>query len=785
MNYDGQITIATGDSRKCTSWKTQPMLWSALVERLKAPTRTQETAAEYRAWGKPRRDDAKDVGGFVGGSLNGGRRKVDAVQSRSLLTLDMDSIPGGMDPWMDVDFLGCAALLYSTHSHTPEAPRLRFVFPLSRPVTPDEYGALSRRIAADVGIDLCDDTTYEPHRLMYWPSASRDAEYRFEVQDAPWLDVNATLALYADWRDQSQWPTSSRQREVIRKLAKKQGSPAEKPGLIGAFCRAYTIPVAMDTFLPGVYAPCGEGRYTYAAGSTVGGLVLYDEDTFAYSHHATDSCGERLVNAFDMVRLHLYGDRDDDAAADTPMNKLPSFMAMCGLASKDKGAAAEMLKEAFDEDGEERTWGELLNRDSKGNVAATAHNVQVILENDTRINGKFYFDEFRLRPIICGDLPWALQSMRETDVWTDTDDAALRVWIEEKYHIASKSKISDALKLVMFENKRHPLRENLERLGRKHANTGDVECALFMLGAPDTPYVRAVAKCFFVGLVARIFDPGCKHDHMLVLFGPQGCGKSSWAEWVAGVKYFSDSLYNMAGKDAYEQLWGKWLMELSEMAAMRKQEVEQVKAFVSKQVDSFRAAYAARSEDHPRQCAFIGTTNEAEFLHDQTGGRRFWPVTVTMKGMETLHARTDDYREQLLSEAVRLYRAGEKWYLPPGLEAEAKIMQEEHTEQSANRAGIEGFLERLIPADWDDRDIDKRLVFWDGGDFEKEDGTKQRQFICAEEIWTEFIRGRKSDWGQTKAREYNAVLRKLPEWDEVWHRFPVYGNTKGFKRRQT
>jgi len=791
MQHDGQIAIATGDSRKCVKWKNQAMTWAALVERLREPTRTQETAAEYKSMPKARKDELKDVGGFVGGQLRGGRRKADAVISRSVLTLDIDSVPAGEDPWFDIGLLDCAAALYSTHSHTADAQRLRAVFLLSRPVTPDEYGAISRWAAQEIGIDRCDDTTYEPHRLMYWPSASRDADYRFEVQDAPWLDVEAVLASYADWRDTSQWPTSARQREVIRKLASKQGAPAEKPGLIGAFCRAYSVSTAIAAFLPEVYTPCGEDRYTYAQGSTVGGLVLYDNDTFAYSHHATDPCGERLVNAFDMVRLHLFGGKDDKAQPDTPVNKLPSFMAMCDKASKDKAVSAELLKDAFDEDeddGDAQQWGNLLKRDSKGNVASTAPNVQVILQNDTRVAGKFYYDEFRLRPIICGDLPWSLLATRGTDVWTDTDDAALRIWLEDKYHISSKAKIADALKSVMFENKRHPLREELTRLGKKYSNTGDVERMLFMLGAPDTPYVRAVAICFLVGLVARIFDPGCKHDHMLVLYGPQGCGKSSWAEWLAGLQWFSDSLYSMAGKDAYEQLWGKWLLEISEMAAMRRQEVEQVKAFVSKQVDSFRAAYAVRSEDHPRQCAFIGTTNEAKFLHDQTGGRRFWPVTVDMTGMETLDKRTDEYRELLLSEAVRLYWAGVKWYLPPALEAMARIEQERHTEELSKKDSIEEWLERKLPENWAARDLDARLEFWNGTGFgDPEEGTVERETVCPREIWMECFNGTKASFVQTVSREITAVMQSLPGWerDEKQSRYPQYGQQQVFRKRQT
>ena len=177
LRHDGPVSIAVGPSRTSKQWQNRELLWSKLVERLAIPTRTQETQAEYHNMKKQRRDEIKDVGGFVGGSLKGGRRKADAIIKRRLITLDLDSIPKGEDPWTIVSMIiGCAAVMYSTHSHTPDSPRLRIVIPLSRNVTPDEYAALSRRIAADIGIDMCDDTTYEPHRLMYWPSLPYDAE---------------------------------------------------------------------------------------------------------------------------------------------------------------------------------------------------------------------------------------------------------------------------------------------------------------------------------------------------------------------------------------------------------------------------------------------------------------------------------------------------------------------------------------------------------------------------------------------------------------------------------
>ena len=264
MQYDGLLTIATGSSRRCTNWKNKRILWSDLAAKLSNVTRTQETQAEYERMPKDERDRIKDVGGFVGGSLRTNRRKADSVCERQLITLDLDNVPQDTDPWPTVTLaLGCAAVLYSTHSHTLRSPRLRLVLPLSRPVSPDEYGAIARKIAEDIGIDMCDDTTYQPHRLMYWASAATDAEFRYEVEDAPWLDADEQLSRYADWHDPTQWPVSSRKANEPRRLADRQSDPTEKGGIVGAFCKVFSIDDAIDEFLPDKYSKCSDGRYTY------------------------------------------------------------------------------------------------------------------------------------------------------------------------------------------------------------------------------------------------------------------------------------------------------------------------------------------------------------------------------------------------------------------------------------------------------------------------------------------------------------------------------------------
>jgi len=249
IKYDGSIAIATGKSRKETHWKNKNILWSELVDKLSNTTRTPETYAEYKKMAKTEKDRIKDVGGFVGGGLKNGRRKAENVQNRTLLTLDLDYVSG--DIWSSIELLwDFSVSMYSTHTHAVDNQRLRLVIPLSRPVLPDEYQAISRMVASDLGIDQFDDTTYEPSRLMYWPSTSSDGDYIFKIQDEPWLNPDEILARYTfGWKDVSYWPESSRARAKLNNAIKKQEDPLEKKGIIGAFCRTYTITEAIAEFL--------------------------------------------------------------------------------------------------------------------------------------------------------------------------------------------------------------------------------------------------------------------------------------------------------------------------------------------------------------------------------------------------------------------------------------------------------------------------------------------------------------------------------------------------------
>ena len=665
VQHDRALSVALGNSRKTKTWKNRQLMWSELLDRFAETTRTPETVAEYKAMSRDQQSEIKDVGGFVGGYCNNGNRS--DIAFRSILCLDADYADDEL--WEDwLLFFSNAAAVYSTHKHTPEKPRLRLVIPLARNVDPEEYQAIGRKIADSLGIEKFDDTSYQPQRLMYWPSTSQDGKYVFRYEDGPFLDPDVILSYYHDWRDVSSWPMSSRVAEVVKKTATKQKDPLLKAGPVGAFCRAYTIQEAIEAYVP-TYQPCDEAnRYTYTEGSTAAGVVIYD-DKFAYSHHATDPASGQLCNAWDLVRLHQFHDLDEDCDPDAPATSRPSYKAMAQLASEDKKVTVQVVSDRMAEaeadfqvlpDEEGKDWREQIKRTEKGIIAQTIENITLVLENDPNLANKVAINEMEHKMVALSSLPW--RKVKGPSPWEDNDDAHLRLYLEKFYGLQGKDRIFDAVNVVAQRNAFHPVRKYLDSCQWDGVPRVDT-LLIDYLGAEDTPYTRAVTRKTMVAAVARIYRPGCKFDYMLTLQGRQGLGKSAFIGKL-GQEWYSDTFTTMQGKEAYEQVLGVWIMEVGELAGMKKSEAETIKLFISKTSDRFRPAYGRRIQEFPRQCVFIGTTNETQFLRDTTGNRRFWVVaTPNDPAKDMWEELTPEMVGLIWAEAVALYKQGEPLYL--------------------------------------------------------------------------------------------------------------------------
>ena len=784
MTHDGPLIISTGNSRKATTWATTATSWSELTERLGKPLRGAESHAAYLKMPKAKQDDLKDIGGFVGGTLRGGRRKAGNVIGRDLITLDLDAIPkGGTQAVLDaVSALGCASCVYSTRKHDPDHPRLRVVLPLGQAVTAEEYEPIARRIGEWLGISNCDPTTFQSYRLMYWPSASADSEFIYDLNDEPFLKPQDVLKTYRDWHNMAEWPQVPGQAAEARKAADKAEDPTTKAGVVGAFCRVYDIRRAIDELIPGTYAP--PDRWTYTGGSTAGGAIIYD-DKWLYSHHATDPCSGRLVNAWDLVRIHKYGDRDGDNSDSVSPGKLESTKAMQEFALADTEVKLQLLEDRrvqVDEDfgtaPADGDWRLALETNSKGVVLGSLDNLRLILDNTPGFEA-IGLDTFQQRYLVHGPLPWNKDD-RLRD-WDDADDIGLAWYMEVQHGITDLRRIKMAADSYMDRHRTDVLRDYLDGLRWDGTRRVD-ELLVKYLKADDTPYVRAVTRKTLVAAVARGMDPGCKFDNVLTLVGEQGIAKSMLAG-VLGGPWYNDNIQAFVGKEAAEQLRGVWIVEIPEVDRFSaKYEAAAVKQFITRQDDIYREAYGRRTTPHPRRCIFIASTNEPNFLTDAVN-RRWWIVqchaTQSDRGADISELSRD--RDQVWAEAVALWRAGEPLTLGDELYPEATEKQAEARVEDPWEGMIAEFIEKQVPEDWETRTPDERLVWW-SDDFAmgRTGHLVNRKWVCAAEIWVELFRRERSQLDQRTARRITAAVKRQPGWEAIGVRNTAYGKQKCF-----
>jgi len=796
VNHDRKFLIAIGRSRKASQWQNKEMMWSEFLDKLATTTRTRETVIDYAAMSKADRDTIKDVGGFVGGYLKNGKRNNASVVNRCMLCLDADNADPGLMDDLDMTFINAYAL-YSTHSHTPEKMRLRLIIPLTRTVTPDEYAAVARRVADDLNLKRFDPTTFEPARLMYWPSTPEDGEFFFHYADESFLDPDEVLNTYADWKDASLWPTTQPVEERIRHTAGKQEDPTEKRGIIGAFCRAHTITDVLEHILSDRYTSTEQDdRFTFIGGSTTGGLVIYS-DKYAFSHHATDPAGGKLCNAFDLVRWHLFMPGCTAPDGSLVGDEASSMKLMQEYASKDEATKRQLAEERraqameefsdLDADVEKKAaaenmnWQDDLDIDKHGKVKDTLGNLALILRNDPKlkdISYNIHRSGIDIRKDAAGKttIPWT----QLKPGWNESDLGAVQIYLERVYGLYTPSKLKGILLAIAAERSYHPIRDYFAALpdwdGVPRVDTLFVD----YLGTPDTEYSRAVARKMMVAAVARIYEPGVKFDSVVVLNGPQGMGKSSFFAKLGG-KWFSDSLTisDMKDKAAPEKLQGYWILELGELAGLKKMDVETVKAFITRQDDKFRHSYGYSVEDHPRQCIIVGSTNNGDgFLRDVTGNRRFWPVTCTT-GAPNRPWDVEKVVNQLWAEAYQLYKAGEPLFLSPEVEKMAAMEQTAALESDVREGMIAEYLDKLLPEDWDKMDLAERRGFLRGDQFTggNRTGTQQRTTVCAVEIWTECFGKDPSTIKRSDTYDIFGMLMKIGGWEKY------SGNKTGVLRR--
>ena len=727
LRYDKEFNLATAPSRMAKKWANKSTTLSQFVKKLSVTTRTQETFDEYLAMAKGDQDLIKDVGGYVGAMLKGGKRTKEAVANRQLLTFDIDfGTPKTVDK-IKKTLSDYAYTISSTHKHSPSKPRFRLIVYPDRPVSVDEYQAVARKVIEKVDIEVIDSGSFDINRLMFWPSCSSDGEFLYHHNDAPFLPVDKVLAAYGPddaWKDAVLWPRSSRETANLSRLLKKQANPLEKKGLVGALCRNISMRDALKDHLADVYRFEGGDRYTYVQGTSTKGLVVYGE--LCFSNHDSDIAGGQCLNSFDLIRLHKFGDLDKDTGLEVPTHKLPSYKEMVEWARSIEGVKVDLIKagidieaSAFDvfetmEPGADGWQAKLASTD-KGAIKPEFNNAVFILMNDPEISGKMKFNEFSMRV-----------ENEHGKNWEADNSYDIRIYVGGKYHVDfPEAKVEQAIEKQAYRNKYHPVRDYLICLewdGIRRVETTFID----YLGVEDNAYTREVTKCFFSAAVHRIFEPGYKFDYAVVIGGPQGIGKTTFLKELALGKWAGE-LSSFDPKNAMEEINGKWIIEISEMGATNKQALEQQKSFLSGCSTRVRMSYARHPTDFLRQQVFVGTTNQEEYLKDSTGNRRWWPLNATIEMVDIPKLKQEI--DQIWAEAYGvLWAQSYPVYLNREIEAMAREVQEEKREPDEWAGIIESWLAEDAPSDR----YDSKL-----GSFVND--LAKRDVVCVAEIWKDCL----------------------------------------------
>ena len=840
------LEISTG-KRNLGKVRNERLNWGRLRKRLSTPTRTAESYRDYLKLSTNDQAPLKQVNGyFIGAHCDGGKRARDTIKRRNVITFDIDDAPAGVLDELEFGLTGISGyefFVHSTRKHRADKPRLRIVFPLAGYVTAEQYNAAARLLAykLDSTMDMVDDVSFRLAQLMYWPTCSKDSDWFAMHNSGDLVDPIRLLEDFGDWQDHSKLPYSLKQGQV-RQSAKKAQIPTEKKGIIGAFCRAYSVEDAIAAFLPDVYLPgdphSGKPRLTYALGSGSNGAVVEDGGLFLYSHHGTDPCGDRLVNAWDLVRIHRFRHLDDAPEDDESVapGKRESYAAMVKLAEQDDSTRAELVRERYDlaamfddsdtgpapvpdlddllgfdsapvvdsdiedllgfGDSESKPtrmaryvvptdWFNKLDFAQNGELKSTLPNIATILESDPRTRGAIVFNEFTQRitlirsiypniPLIapCIVPKWAVDGVP----WDDKFDVAIRAILEwpsgknkKGFGLSvSRLNVSDAVALVAHRNPYHPVKEYFD--GLKWDGTHRLDRVLIdYLGCPDDPYHRKVAQRVFLGAVARIYRPGHKFDFAMILEGAQGQRKTTFLEIIGRRRWYSEVTDDVGNQNKMvEKMLGHLVMEIGELQSMTRSEIGDVKAFLSRKEDTVRLAYAHNPQTIPRQCIFIGTTNLDEYLKDETGGRRFWPVRVLIEEIDT--DRFEANIDQIWAEAVALHNtmraaAGDRVELNLDLDdAPAKAQAKELQEKVRIKTDVDTYA-GMIGA-WLNTPVRLSQLFADGRAFDRDDDPLVlRTVVCARQIYDALFENERIPFERFTAK-IGRAMSSIPGWEK-------------------
>lgn len=769
-----RMDIATAGRRASRHWKQETVTWDEILEWVKNPADRKE-AGNY-VLGKLRETTVDHPAPNPKTDCRGLHRNKIGIVSRSAITMDLDFLtPDDLD---DVLLMlePYRAVAHTTYSSKPESPRLRVIIAVDRDMTPDEYLQTSTVLMHRLGKERFDPGSPQPERFMFKPGTPDPETYEYWTMDGDPVVVDDLLPEYDPEVEQ-----------VTKKPHKNKRDPFSLDGPAGAFNRAYSIQEAIEEFeLP--YEALSEERWHLVGAKSQAGMGLV-ADGLVYSHHANDPAYGQTCSAFDLVRLHRFGDLDSEVPEKTPVNRRPSHKAMLEFAMQDKRVMDEIwssdfgdsvndaMSPAADDVPPDPDWKTRLRMSTKTMTPTdTVQNWDLIMDNDPVLRG-IYRNEMTFG-IEAEYLPW--RDRGGPTVGTG-DISALGFYLEREYKIqASRAKIESVVQTVAFRRYVNPVRDYLD--GLEWDGTPRLEHAL--PGVKPTEYTKMVARKALVAAVARVYEPGIKWDHILVLYGNEGLGKSWWIEKMS--KGWMATLGRINDKDTLLAMQRSWIMISDEGHALRRpNESEAMKEFLTRTTDLVRLPYERETLAHPRRCVIWGTTNDEIFLHRQEGNRRF--LIVRCESAVDFDQITDEYVDQVWAEAVVRYREGETLFIT-GENAEAAEAQREiFTEEDPIQGLVQEFTERLVPEEWDEMSPDQRVLWLrdESAGFEK--GVRKMTQVCSVQIWVEAMDGRMDNYARRDLKPITTALKELPGWRAVpgTRRIKGYGVQRVYERIHT
>lgn len=762
-----QYSFATAKNGKTKKWKHQELSFREILRYLKKERHVSYTQDEFQALAKDDRAEVKNGNpAFLGGFFEGRRTSV-SMKTRSIVALDIDKkFPSDFAKFMQ-EHCDFPYYIYESISSTKKHRKYRVLFFLSEDIDADLYEPFARRLAATLNIiDFVDHTCYRKTQLMYAPIFCSDVEKPLNKfvgdKKAPNVSTDEILATFNNILDLTEWDTAKDEGALRQQNRMTLKDPREKGGVIGAFCEFVgDIHGAIEMYgLP--YRQESQDRYSFTGGSSSNGFVVYDDAQWGYSNHESDPAaqGGHDLNAFDLVRVHKFGERDRDGGYKDP-TRAPSYKLMVEEIMNDEefvevlnrrranGIVDAILSDVSDFEGEDEQEdveepkrlisetkraknrivingvsykrnpmkdkklgkkirefeNKLLKSSENGTTISNKTNIYKAVREHPLLKDRILFDNFTRRPMFVGVKPWR---STEGDVWNENDDFMLAAFLESHDLKVPVDTISKATNQVAMEEEHQfnslanffkhslPAWDGVKRVETMFHDAFDAE---------DNEINRMIAKKTLLGGLERALNNRPSEVKAVpVLQGPQSVGKSTfWRLLAINREWFNDSKIDIGSKDGLSILGGSFIIEFGEFASIKRADRDEVKQFLSSSFDKYRPAFGKTEKMFVRHNIFVGSVNDEEFLNDPTGNTRY--KVVHCPGDKTGAARvvnlmTEDYVLQLWAEAMQLRAEGETHLYMAHEDAMTEAVAKKHTKAGAFDELVQAYVCAKKPDDW-------------------------------------------------------------------------------------